>query len=251
VRRIALRVAYDGTEFAGWQVQRDERTVQGVIEASLAEVCKKGINVVASGRTDSGVHARGQVCHFDAGESGPPGERFSQALNRLLPPDVRVTASAAVDTEFHARYRAIMREYRYYLLEGRCSDPFQRPYCYLRASLPSLEQLNRFAAPLVGSHDYTSFAAEKDENESKCRTVTSCAFFPEGSYTVFRILGHSFLWKMVRTIVGTILELGEGGGSPPDLERILDARDRKSAGATAPSRGLFLHRVYYDEKPFS
>jgi tRNA pseudouridine38-40 synthase len=251
VRRIALRVAYDGTDFAGWQVQRDERTVQGVLEASLSEVCKERINLVASGRTDSGVHARGQVCHFDAADTGPPGEKFSRALNRVLPPDVRVMDSAAVGDAFHARYAARMREYRYYLLEGRCADPFERPYCYLRASLPPVELLNRFASPLVGTHDFTSFAAEKDENESKHRSIASCAFYPEGPYTVLRILGNSFLWKMVRTIVGTILELGGSGATPRDLENILHARDRKAAGATAPARGLFLYRVYYDEKPFT
>jgi tRNA pseudouridine38-40 synthase len=250
VRRIALRIAYDGTGFAGWQIQKEERTVQAVVESAVSEVCGRETGVTASGRTDSGVHAAGQVCHFDAGDEGPPGERFSLALNRLLPADVRVLSSARVGEDFHARFRARRREYRYYLLEGRTADPFSRPYCLLRAALPPLRWLNRCASLFVGTHDFSSFAAEKDENEHKVRTVLSSVFYPEGPYLVYRVVGHSFLWKMVRTMVGTVLELAERSGSPEELVRILQMRDRRSAGATAPARGLFLHRVYYDERLF-
>ena len=249
--RIALLAAYDGTNFAGWQVQKDERTVQAELERALSRVCNERIPVTASGRTDSGVHASGQVCHFDEGESGPPGDRYYLALNQHLPGDVRVLDSAEVDSGFHARFRARHREYRYYLIEGRAASPFQRPYSWLRSSLPPVAELNRYASVFTGTHDFTSFAAEKDENESKIRSIGSCAFYVRGSYTVFRVVGRSFLWKMVRTMVGTILELADRGEGPEELRAILERRDRRSAGSTAPARGLFLHRVYYDEPIFA
>jgi tRNA pseudouridine38-40 synthase len=251
VRRIALLVAYDGTDFAGWQVQRNERTVQAEVQRSIAEVCPAPARVVASGRTDAGVHAAGQVCHFDTDERGPEGSSFFLALNRHLPKDVRILRSAEVNGRFHARYWAQKREYRYYLLKGRAADPFQRPYCCLRSALPRPEQLNRYASLFAGRHDFTSFAAEKDENESKIRTILSAAFFLDGPYTVFRVVGHSFLWKMVRTMVGTVLDLAEHEAEAVELRRIMEGRDRRLAGGTAPARGLFLHRVDYDERPFS
>ncbi len=250
MRRIALLLAYDGTDFAGWQVQKSERTVQEEVERAVAQVCTAPARVVASGRTDSGVHAAGQVCHFDTDDRGPDGSSFSLALNRHLPKDVRVLQSAEVDGDFHARYWARKREYRYYLLKGRTADPFQRPYCCLRSAFPRPESLNRYASLFVGRHDFTSFAAEKDENESKIRTVLSAAFYLDGPYAVFRVVGHSFLWQMVRTMVGPVLELAEREADPGELRTIMEGRERKLAGGTAPARGLFLHRVDYDERPF-
>ncbi|MFO7849509.1 MAG: tRNA pseudouridine(38-40) synthase TruA [Spirochaetia bacterium] len=251
MRRIALLVAYDGSDFAGWQVQNNERTVQRELERGVSKVCDKEIRVTASGRTDSGVHASGQICHLDVEGTGPPGDKFFLALNRHLPGDVRVLKSGRVEDTFHARYNARRREYRYYIQRGRAASPFQRPYSYLRSSVASLERLNRYASVLVGTHDFSSFAAEKDENENKVRTVLSSAFYTEGPYTVFRIVGISFLWKMVRTIVGTILELSERDAEPEEIRRILYDKRRKSAGATAPARGLFLHRVEYDKRLFT
>lgn len=251
MRRIALELAYDGTGFAGWQVQNNERTVQEELERGIEKVCRTKIRVTGSGRTDSGVHACGQICHFDTEDKGPPDEKFFLALNRHLPEDLRVLKSCRVEESFHARYKARKREYRYYLLRGQTASPFQRPYCYLRSSTAPIDKLNRYASLLVGTHDFSSFAAEKDENENKVRTVLSSAFYTEGPYTVFRITGRSFLWKMVRTIVGTVLELSDRGAEPEEIRQILYSKNRKSAGATAPARGLFLHRVEYDERLFT
>lgn len=251
MRRIALRLAYDGTNFAGWQVQRSERTVQAELETALQRVCRSPVKLIASGRTDSGVHAVGQVCHFETGDEGPPGSKFYLALNRHLPADVRALGSAEVREDFHARYDAKQREYRYYLLKGRAATPFQRPYCYALASLPPLRLLNRYTLPLTGRHDFSSFAAEKDENENKVRRLSACVFVQEGPYTVLHISGDAFLWKMVRTIVGTILECAGRKADSDELREIMGKRDRKCAGTTAPSRGLFLHRVRYDERIFA
>lgn len=251
MRRVALLVSYDGTNYAGWQVQKSERTVQEVMERAVARVCKEELRITASGRTDSGVHALGQVCHFETGGKGPPGKKFSLALNKELPGDVRVLRSIEAEGDFHARYSARGREYRYFLVGGEMCTPFQRRYSYLRRKLPPIELLNRYASLFTGRRDFTSFAAEKDENESKIRTVYSCCFFYEGPYIVFRVVGDSFLWKMVRTMLGTILELAEKDITPKRITRILEDRDRKSAGATAPARGLFLYRVQYDGRLFT
>jgi tRNA pseudouridine38-40 synthase len=245
LRRIALRIAYDGSAYAGWQIQARERSVQGSLEEALERMHGRRIPLTGAGRTDSGVHARGQVAHFDTDIPGIPGEKVAPALNRLLPPDIRILASREVPADFHARYRAVRREYRYYLLPRRIADPFQRPYCWARGDLPDPALLNRYAGPLTGRRDFTSFAAERDPSTSKVRLLESAAFYPEGPYTLFRVVGNAFLWRMVRTIVGTIVEQAVSGADPREMERIIAARNRAAAGATAPARGLFLHGVYY------
>lgn len=245
MRRIALRLAYDGTAYAGWQIQAAETSVQGTLEAALARIHERRVVLTGAGRTDSGVHARGQAAHFDTDMAGIPGRKFALALNRYLPGDIRVMSSREVPEDFHARFDAYRREYRYYLLPGRIVDPFQRPYCWARWDLPSPVTLNRYAARIVGTRDFSSFAAERDPSDSKVRRVESAAFYPAGPYTVFRIAGNAFLWKMVRTAVGTIVEQAAAGADPLRIEEILAARNRNAAGATAPARGLFLHGVWY------
>ncbi len=245
-RRIALQLAYDGGAYAGWQIQTGSRSVQGTVEEALYHMHGRRVPLIGSGRTDSGVHARGQVAHFDTDVSSIPAEKFVLALNRHLPGDVRILFSREVPADFHARFHARRREYRYYLLPQRVADPFQRPYCWARHDLPSAMQLNRYAASLTGRRDFTSFAAERDESESKVRRVESAACYPEGPFIVFRVVGNAFLWKMVRTLVGTMVEQALVGRGPQAMERILAKRRRDAAGATAPARGLFLHGVYYD-----
>jgi tRNA pseudouridine38-40 synthase len=246
VRRIALRLAYDGTAYAGWQMQATERSVQGTVESALQRIHGQRVSLTGSGRTDSGVHARGQVAHFDTDMEGIPAEKFSLALNRHLPGDIRVMSSRQVPPDFHARYSACWREYRYYLLPRRIADPFQRPFCWARRDLPGPPVLNRYAAGLTGSRDFTSFAAERDESKSKVRRIRSAAFYPAEGFTVFRIVGNAFLWRMVRALVGTIVERAVRGDDPAVMEEILAAGSRDAAGAAAPARGLFLHGVYYD-----
>jgi tRNA pseudouridine38-40 synthase len=245
MRNIKVNAAYDGTDFVGWQNQDEGRSVQSVIEAALAEIHKHPVRVYGAGRTDSGVHAAGQVFNFYSDIQTIPEERYASALNRLLPPDVRALCSARVDEAFSSRRDARLREYRYYLYPGRLVPPWLRRDCW---SLPSgdLSRMNAMAAFLTGSHDFTSFAAAGDTNPAKVKEVYSASFFPSGPFIVFRITGSAFLWRMVRNIVGTITRLAETRAAPEVFRGILSAREALHEGMTAPARGLFLHKVLYD-----
>ena len=241
---VMLTLAYDGTDFAGWQVQQGQRTVQGTLEAGLARMLGRAVRVRAAGRTDSGVHAVGQVANFSAAMSFPA-ERWAVAVNSYLPPDVRVLAARPVAGDFDARRSALARAYHYQLLCGPVGLPHLRRYCYHVRRHLDLRYLNRAAAYLVGEHDFTVFAAAGDPSRSRVRRVLSAAFFPRAPYVVFRIVATSFLWKMVRSIVGTLLELAEIGTPAADVGRLLARRTRAEVGQTAPARGLFLERVWY------
>jgi len=244
--RIKVTIAYDGTHYAGWQIQPKDPTVQAEVERAAAAVLNQKVAVVASGRTDSGVHAHGQVCHFDSPNDGIPPEKYSLALNRHLPQDIRVLESRLVANDFHARYSAIAREYRYYLLQSRIAEPFDRPYCYSHSQLPPVALLDAYAACLVGVHDFTTFSAIGDESISKVRAVHSASVFMQRGVMVFRIVGNAFLWRMVRSLVGTMLELGRAGEEPHNMAQLIRRQERTAAGATAPPQGLFLHKVSYE-----
>ncbi len=247
-RNIKIVVAYDGTNFSGWQVQRDQRTVQGVIEAGLKRMHGHSVKVIGAGRTDSGVHAVGQVANFVTDIDSIPAERYKDALNSYLPHDVRALKSEEVNLSFDSRRWAKARVYRYYIFNGDVGLPHLRNYCIKLRHRPDITALNGMASLLVGEKDFTSFSAVRDGNESKIRRVYSASFYPEGNFIVFHIVANAFLWKMVRTIVGTILELEESGMGVCEFKEILEKRDRALAGATAPARGLFLERVIYDER---
>lgn len=241
---VKLTLAYDGTDFAGWQVQNEERTVQGVLEAALARMLDRPVRARAAGRTDSGVHATGQVANFSAPMTFPA-ERWAVAINSYLPPDVRVLAACPVAARFDARRSALARGYRYQLLCGGVGLPHLRRYCYHVRQRLDLRQLNRAAGFLVGEHDFTVFAAARDPSPSKVRRVISASFHPSPPYVVFQIVATSFLWKMVRSIVGTLLELAAMDAPASDVRRLIAGRHRAEVGRTAPARGLFLERVWY------
>ena len=241
---VMLTLAYDGTDFAGWQVQQGQRTVQGTLEAGLARMLGRPVRVRAAGRTDSGVHAVGQVANFSAPMSFPA-ERWAVAANSYLPPDVRVLSARPVAGDFDARRSALARAYHYRILSGPVGLPHLRRYCYHVRRHLDLRYLNRAAAYLVGEHDFTVFAAAGDPSRSRVRRVISAAFFPRAPYVVFRIVATSFLWKMVRSIVGTLLKLADIGTPAADVGCLLARRARAEVGQTAPSRGLFLERVWY------
>ncbi|HDQ13447.1 MAG TPA: tRNA pseudouridine(38-40) synthase TruA [Sediminispirochaeta sp.] len=245
--RIKLVLAYDGSEYCGWQIQRGQPSIQERTQSALSELTGESVALVASGRTDSGVHARAQVCHFDVEKARIPSDRYWLALNRLLPRDIRALHSTEVHPDFHARFSALRREYRYYLLDGRVAQPFQDRYVVADSRLPALPILDSYARILPGIHDFSTFAAAGDPSNSPVRRIFAAGFYPQGEYTVFRIVGNAFLWRMVRSLVGTMLELGRRRASEEEFRRILQAGDRSSAGPTAPARGLFLHKVTYDE----
>ena len=245
-RKIRLNLSYDGTDFAGWQTQNSERTVQAELEKALTAVLGHSVSATGSGRTDSGVHASQQVVHFVSDNPSIPPGRYRDAVNAHLPRDIRVLSSVEVPEAFHARYDARIRVYRYQILNDEAAPAYFDRYCYLIRRPLSVLRLNSLAAPLSGVHDFTTFAAAGDVSKSKVREIFSASFYREGPFLIFRIAGNAFLWKMVRSILGTILEMDKQGGSPEDMRKALDARDRLQAGTTAPARGLFLHRVLYD-----
>jgi tRNA pseudouridine38-40 synthase len=248
-RNIKITVAYDGSDFFGWQVQKTGRTVQGVIEASLERMHGHPLRIQGAGRTDSGVHATGQVANFFSDLDSIPADRFREALNAYLPPDIRIMHSAEVEPEFNAKNSARMRIYGYNLYDAVVGYPHLRRYCWKIRYRPNIGNLNRMAACLVGEKDFTTFAAAGDASKSKIRKVHSAHFFPSGPFLVFRVAASSFLWKMVRSFTGTILELDQNGQGAQSMREILEARDRSRAGSTAPARGLFLERILYDDQP--
>lgn len=247
VRRIKLTAAYDGTDFCGWQIQNKDRSVQQVIEEALARLHKHPVRVVGAGRTDSGVHALGQTLHFDTDRASIPAEKFVPALNSLLPPDVRIRNGIEAGHAFHARRDAHSREYRYHLSVIDEHSPFSKPYTLSVRSLPDVRLLQQYASQLVGVHDFTTFSAAGDVSPTKIRHIIAASWYPAGSQLVFRVVGNAFLWKMVRSLTGTMLDLAERGAPRRAFEEILESRDRGSAGTTASAKGLFLYKVNYEE----
>jgi tRNA pseudouridine38-40 synthase len=248
-RNIRLTLAYDGSEFYGWQVQASGRTVQGVIEEGLARMHGHPVRIQGAGRTDTGVHATGQVANFHTDLDSIEAARWCLALNSYLPHDVRALDSREVDPGFNAKESARLRAYAYYLYTAPIGPPHIRRYCWKIGRRPDLAALNRLAAVFLGEHDFTAFAAAGDPSKGKARRVLSACFHPEGPFLVFRIAATSFVWKMVRSALGTMLEFEKEGKSPEELRAVLAARDRSGAGSSAPARGLFLERVVYDGEP--
>ncbi len=252
IRRILLRIAYDGTDFCGYQVQREGRTVQGTVEEALAAIHGHPIPIVAAGRTDSGVHARAQYVSFDSDRDTIPIESFPEAVNSALPRDVRALAAREVPSGFHARYDARVRHYRYYLYYAAYFYPHRRRYAWRLSRDPDLDRANREAAILVGEHDYSAFAMAPEEGMSTVRRVFYAHFRRNNADEIeFAIGADGFLRRMVRSIVGTLVERESErlrGREPADsLAEILASGDRSLAGNSAPPNGLFLHDVEYDD----
>jgi tRNA pseudouridine38-40 synthase len=246
IRNIRVTLAYDGSEFSGWQVQKNARTVQGEIEQALHRMHEHPVRIQGAGRTDSGVHASGQVGNFFTDlDSIEPG-RWHLALNSYLPPDVRALESREMESSFNAKTHARQRVYRYYLYSGGVGLPHLRRYCWKIRGQRDMRRLNDLASVFLGEHEFTTFAAAGDLSRSKVRRVDAACFFPEGPFLCFRIAASSFVWKMVRSVLGTILEYEQNGLPASDLARALAARDRSRAGMSAPARGLFLEKVVYD-----
>lgn len=244
-RTIRLLVAYDGTDFSGWQRQERDRSVQAEIERALAAIHKAPTALCGSGRTDAGVHAAGQVAHFTSPIASIPADRYVRALNALLPRDVRILESREASADFHARFDAKSRTYRYFTVCGRAALPHELRYAWQLWRRPDIGALNAMARALLGEIDCSTFATPKDPSESRSRCVTRARFHAEGDSLVFEISANAFLWKMVRSVLGSLLHYEEKGASPEDFARIVRAKDRKLAGPTAPPQGLFLWRVDY------
>ncbi|MDR1100321.1 MAG: tRNA pseudouridine(38-40) synthase TruA [Treponema sp.] len=246
-RNIRLRIAYDGTDFSGWQRQENGRTVQGTIEAALERVHRRQVNLTGSGRTDAGVHAAGQIANFYTGIQSIPAERFVPALNGFLPPDVRVLEAAEVRRDFHSRFDAAMRTYRYHFICGRSVLPHESRYALRLRRHPRIAVLNAYSRLLLGERDCSVFASPRDPSKSRSRYIFRASFFVQGDTLVFEISANAFLWKMVRSIAGTLLSYEERNIPAGEFKAVLDSGDRKLAGPTLGPAGLFLWKIDYRE----
>ncbi len=251
MRTIKLTLAYDGTEFHGWQIQPNEPTVQGAVTDAVQEITGQRVPVEASGRTDTGVHALGQVASFRT-EARIPAGNLVKALNCKLPPSVRVLSAEEVAPGFHARYQARAKTYCYRIYRGAVCPPFLWR-CVHHFPYPLREpEMIAAACRFEGTHDFTSFASTEgglSENpqveRSKVRTVFSSQLVRDGEELIYTVRGSGFLHHMVRNIVGTLVEVGKGRMEVEDIPRILTARDRSAAGPTLAGKGLCLVSVEY------
>lgn len=242
MRTLVLKIEYDGTGFLGWQLQPEGRTVQGVLEEGIGRILQAEIRATAAGRTDAGVHAAGQVVHFRT-DSDMVLDRLKKGLNGVLPADVRVLEAAQAPDDFHARFSAVGRRYRYRII--RRASAMRRHFAWHVTYPLDPDAMRRACAPLVGRHDFTSFCQATSTAEGTECEVRELEWVVEEDELRLHIEANRFLHHMVRAIVGTAVDVGRGRWAERVMEEMLEARDRRAAGANAPAHGLCLEAVRY------
>jgi tRNA pseudouridine38-40 synthase len=246
-----LLIQYDGTDFHGWQVQENQRTVQGELQRVLSLLENAEVHVAGSGRTDAGVHAEGQVASVKLGRKFTP-EKLRNAINGNLWRDIRILTIEKVADNFHARFSARGKTYLYRVVNAPVVSPFWARYAHHEARPLDVGRMNDTARLFLGEHDWTAFSSAQSDSENKVRTITEFTVEShwdaraKGSLIEFRITGEGFLRYMVRSIAGTLLEVGRGEKDFDTIQTAIVSRDRNLAGATAPAHGLTLLKVYYD-----
>ena len=238
-KRIRLIVAYDGTNYHGWQIQNNGITVEAELTRCLSDLLGESIEVIGASRTDSGVHALGNVAVFDT-EARMPAEKISYALNQRLPEDIRIQKSEEVAADWHPRYCESRKTYEYRIYRGEFPMPVKRLYSYFTYRPLNVEKMKKAAKHLEGEHDFKSFCQTGAQVESTVRTVYSVDVEEQGADLVIRVCGNRFLYNMVRIIAGTLMEVGQGKRTPESMAEILEAKNRSAAGPTAPPCGLTL-----------
>ena len=246
MKRVKLTVAYDGTNYCGWQVQPNGITIESELNKHLSELLKEEIHVIGASRTDAGVHAKGNVAVFDT-SARMPAEKISYALNTRLPEDIRIQKSCEVAADFHPRFRKTVKTYEYKICNRRFPDPCTRLYSLFYYWDLDTEKMRQAAQYLVGTHDFTSFCTNKPEVTDRVRTIYSLDVLQDGEMITIRVCGNGFLYNMVRIITGTLLRVGSGMIKPEEIPAILDAKDRSRAGETARPHGLTLVKIEYPE----
>lgn len=242
--RIMLVLQYDGTNFCGWQVQPGLRTVQGELENAVFSLTGERVSVIASGRTDSGVHARGQVAHFDAHSTVPP-ENFCRALNVFLPPDVKVIESRLAPDNFHARFSAKKKTYIYRFYKSSIELPLYSRYACRIDEKVDENAMNLAAQTLIGTHDFKCFMSSGSEVKNTVRTIYECRVYKNGELLELEVCGNGFLYNMVRAIAGTLYSVGLGKSTVQSVKETLESKNRFFAGKTMPPQGLELKEVCY------
>jgi tRNA pseudouridine38-40 synthase len=248
--KFKLVIAYDGSGYEGWQMQKTGTGVQQVIEESLAKLFPSAPRLHSSSRTDTGVHALGMVAHFEVprAECRMPANKIALAINARLPQDIRVLTSARAPEKFHARFNATGKQYRYCVWNLPAMNPLIRQTAWHVPRKLDLKAMRAAAKLLVGKHDFKSFAGTRSyEMESNVRTLTRCDIKKSGAQLTFVIEGDGFLYKMCRGIVGTLVQAGLGKFPPGEIKTMLAHKDRRTAGMTAPAHGLVLWKVYYSK----
>ncbi|MFH2138851.1 MAG: tRNA pseudouridine(38-40) synthase TruA [Candidatus Omnitrophota bacterium] len=249
MRNILLKIEYDGTNYQGWQTQRKRGktrfvTIQETIEKVLSQVLQENVNLISSGRTDSGVHAKEQVANFNT-YSEIPLKKIKIALNSLLPEDIRIKAICLAGKDFHARYCAKSKTYRYAIINREYNSVFDRSWVVQISRKLDIKAMQEEAKTLIGRHDFKSFQASDKIHRNSIRTIKKLLVRKRNNYILIDVEADGFLYNMVRNIVGTLLEVGKGKFEKGAVKRILKSKDRSQAGPTAPAKGLCLLKVNY------
>ncbi len=239
LKRVMLTVAYDGTDYCGWQIQPGKKTIEGVLNRCISELTGEKVEVIGASRTDSGVHALGNIAVFDT-DSSIPAEKFSYALNRSLPEDIRIQDARETAPDFHPRRCESRKTYEYRIYNAPFPLPTKRLYAHFTYVPLDVEQMSRGAAFLVGEHDFRSFCSVDTQAQTTVRRIDSTEVRRQDREIVIRIAGRGFLYNMVRIIAGTLMEVGRGQMPPERVKDILEVCDRQAAGPTAPACGLTL-----------
>lgn len=245
MKRIKLTIAYDGTNYCGWQIQPNGITIEEILNKALSKMTGEEILVIGASRTDSGVHAMGNVAVFDT-DTTIPAEKIAVALNQRLPEDIVITKSEEVPLDFHPRYCNCSKTYEYHIINTRIPIPTKRLTNYFVSYVLDIDKMRKAASYLVGEHDFVSFCNVRTDVENTVRTITALDIITNGNEITIRITGNGFLYNMVRIIVGTLIRVGRGFYEPEKVKEILEAKDRKAAGVTAPAHGLVLVEIKYE-----
>ena len=247
MKRVMLTVAYDGTNYHGWQLQPNVITVESVLNEKLSELFHEEIKVIGASRTDTGVHALGNIAVFDT-QARMPAEKVSYALNQRLPDDIRIQKSEEVPLDFHPRHQNSRKTYEYKILNREFPQPIYRLYAHFTYVPLNIERMQKAADFLVGEHDFKSFCSVNTVAETTVRTIYEIKVEQQDEMITIRVTGSGFLYNMVRIIAGTLMEVGRGNLEPQDMTEILAALDRTHAGPTAPACGLTLVKYQYEDK---
>ena len=248
MKRVMLRVAYDGTDYCGWQLQPGAPTVEGVLNEKLSDLLGEPITVTGASRTDSGVHSLGNVAVFDT-DTRIPAEKISYALNQRLPDDIVIQESGEVAPDFHPRHCDSRKTYEYRILNREFPLPTERRdsyFCYRKLNVETMREAAKY---IVGTHDFASFCSAHAQTETTVRTVYDCTVEKTGDMICIRVTGAGFLYNMVRIIAGTLMEVGCGAKQPGDMQTILAACSRSAAGPTAPACGLTMIGIEFEKDP--
>lgn len=245
MKRVKMVVAYDGTNYCGWQIQPNGVTIEQKLNEALKHLLGEDIKVTGASRTDAGVHSLGNVCIFDT-DTRMPAEKISYALNQRLPEDIVVQSSCEVPMDFHPRFSKSRKTYEYRILNRKMRMPTRRLDTYFFHYDLDVEAMQRAAEYLVGEHDFASFCAANAQSETSVRTIYSCEVFKEEDIITIRVKGNGFLYNMVRIIAGTLIKVGNGDIPAEQMKDIIEACDRSAAGPTAPAHGLTMIGLEYE-----